>query len=149
MPDNERYKQQYMAEIQPHVQEQVVAVGMLNRAGAMARMGVRKVSPLASMVMGKKAKNASGGMPENVLVGITPTKVHLFSFKFRGRGVAVKELVDTWDRSDMQVAINDKATATRVKVTLPSEGREIEMEAMKGSGFNDEMLEQLTGVGIG
>ena len=149
MANTAKYLQRWTEAVQPHVQEQVVAVGMLNRVGGMARLGVGQISPAASMIMGKRAKTQSGGLPDHVMAAVTATKVHLFSYKQRSKKVVPKELLQTWDRSEMQLELTAKATATRLTVTLPSEDRTIELEALKATGFNDELLKELSGVPAG
>ena len=109
-------------------------------------MGVAQISPAAAMIMGSKAKAKSGGLPNNVMCAVTRTKVHLFSYKQRSKKVVPKELLDTWERSEMELDLNAKATATRLTVTLPSEDRTIELEALKATGFNDDLLQELSEV---
>jgi hypothetical protein len=139
---SEQWRERYLRALQPHVSEPVIGAGMLSRSGGVARMGVAKVSPLASVLMGARAKKASGGLPTNVLVAITADKVHLFDFSPRGMDFKIKGEVATWDRKEMRVTTEPKATATRVRVELP--GSAVELDAMKGGGgFNDEMIELL------
>jgi hypothetical protein len=55
-----------------------------------------------------------------------------------------KSLEDTWDRRQIQVRTEDKAMATRVLVDLPHEGRQLQLDATKGSGgMNEEVIRYL------
>jgi hypothetical protein len=49
-----------------------------------------------------------------------------------------------WDRRQIQVRSEDKAMATRVLVDLPHEGRQLQLDATKGSGgMNEEVIRYL------
>ena len=137
---SQQWRERYLQAVQPHVGEPVIAAGVLSRSGSVARMGVHKVSPLVGMIMGARAKKASGGLPTNVLVAVTADKVHLFDFSPRGTAFKIKNEVAVWERRKMRVTTEDKMTATRVRVELDG-GTTVELDAMKGGGgFNDEMI---------
>jgi hypothetical protein len=131
--------------VQPHVDEPVLACGAFSTAGSLTSVGVGKISPLASMLMRKKGKSKSGGLPTNVLVAVTATKAHIFGFSPRGSHVVVKNKVDEWDRRGMEISTEDKSFATRVFIHLPNEGRRLELDANKMSmGINEEVLRLLS-----
>jgi hypothetical protein len=130
---------------QPHVDEPVLACAAFSTAGALNSVGVGKASPIAGMLMRKSGKSKAGGLPTNVLVAVTATKAHLYSFKPRGSYVVIKDKVGEWDRSDMQIRTEDKSFATRLFITFPSEGRTIELDAAKGThGLNEEVVRLLS-----
>jgi hypothetical protein len=140
----EQWREVYLRAVQPYVDDPVLAAGMLSRSGGVARMGVAKVSPLAGLIMGARAKKASGGLPTNVIVAVTSQRVHLFDYSPRGTGFKVKREVATWARRNMRVTTEDKMTATRLRVELVDSGQTVELDAMKGGGgFNDELIELL------
>jgi hypothetical protein len=139
--DMAKWKQAYLDEVQPHVDEPIQVIGALSRVGGMTRLGVGKISPLASIAMGSRAKKASGNLPNNVVVAVTPTKVHVFDYAQKRSSIKVKDEVATWDRGSLKLTTEDKATAVRVNVELP-EGA-IQLEAVKGMGFNDELIGML------
>ena len=136
--DMAKWKQTYLDEIQPHVDEPIIVIGALSRVGGMTRLGVGKLSPIASIAMGSKAKKASGNLPNNVVAAVTATKVHLFDYAQKRSSIKVKDEVATWERGSLKITTEDKATAVRVNVELP-EGA-IRLEAIKGMGFNDELI---------
>ena len=137
--DMAKWKKTYLDEVQPHVDEPIEVIGALSRAGGMTRLGVGKISPLASIAMGSKAKKASGNLPNNVVAAVTATKVHLFDYAQKRSSIKVKSEVATWDRCSVRITTEDKATAVRVNVEFP-EGEAIQLEAVKGMGFNDELI---------
>ena len=141
--DMAKWKQAYLNEVQPHVDEPIVVLGALSRSGGYTRLGVGKISPIASIAMGSKAKKASGNLPNNVVAAVTATKVHLFDYAQKRSSIKVKGEVATWDRDSIRVTTEDKSTAVRVHVEFPEEGSAIDLEAVKGMGFNDELIGML------
>ena len=143
-----KYMQGMMRSAQQHVEEPVLACGLFTSSGGMTALGVGKVSPLAGMFVKSAGKKKAAGYPSNVMVTITPSKVHIFSFKHKRSGAEVKQPVDVWDRSTMRVSTEDKATVIRVHVELPEESRALELDATKSpSGVNEEVVRILAGAG--
>jgi hypothetical protein len=141
---NEEYRRIYRDAVQPFVSEPVIAIGVFNRPGGIGRIGVAKVSPLASMLMGRSAKKKSGGLPTTVIVAVTADKVHVFSYKPARSTPKIEEEVATWDRRGLTVRTEPTMTATRLLLGLP-DGESIELEWLKAGGdFNDEAVETLS-----
>jgi hypothetical protein len=141
---NEKYRAKYIESLQPHVPEPVIGVGVFNRPGAIGRMGVAKVSPLASLLMGKSAKKKSGGLSTNVAVAITATKAHVFDMKPKGTDMKVGDELAVWDRRGLKVRTEEKMTAARLFVDLP-DGSTTELEWLKGGGgFNEPAVRLLS-----
>ena len=79
MKSVEEYVAQYMAIVQEAVpDEKVVAVAMLSRPGSMGTVLLRRASMAAAAVANHGGKDASGGLPLNVMVGLTATRVMAF-----------------------------------------------------------------------
>jgi hypothetical protein len=140
-----KYMKQMIELHQGHVDEPILAASVFTTAGAMASMGVGMLSPLAGILMRKSGKKKAGGLPFNVSVVVTPTKVHIFEVKPSRGKMVPKSLEDTWDRRQIQVRTEDKAMATRVIVDFPGEGRQVQLDATKGSGgMSKEVIRYLT-----
>jgi hypothetical protein len=144
-----KYMRQMIDSVQGQISEPVLAASVFTTAGAMASMGVGMISPLAGMLMRRAGKKKAEGLPFNVGIFVTPTKVHVFEMKPSRGKMAPRELKQTWDRRQFQVSTEDKAMATKVVVDFPSEGRQVVLEAMKGSGgMNEEVIRYLSEPGL-
>jgi hypothetical protein len=140
-----KYMKQMMDTVQGQVDEQVLACSMFTTAGAMASMGVGMISPLAGILMRRSGKKKGDGLPINVGLVVTPTKVHVFGMKPSRGKMVPKSLEQTWERNQIQVRTEDKAMATKVVVDFPHEGRQVELEATKGSGgMSEEVIRYLS-----
>jgi hypothetical protein len=141
------YFDKITADVQPHVPEPVLAVGMFSRPGAISSGLLSFLSPLASMIKNRKAKKRSGGLPQNVVLAVTATTVHVFSFGYRGRSLRIKQEVATWARAGLQVSTEEKSLATRVRFRFAHDGSTVELDSQKGFGsgadFNDEVVRVL------
>ncbi|MCU1391188.1 MAG: hypothetical protein JWL72_4526 [Ilumatobacteraceae bacterium] len=77
-------------------EEQVLAVGVLTRAGSMKSMAVSQLSPLAGMIMRHRQKKRANGFPLTVLMAVTPTRLISFHYKPRGTSVKIVRKVAEW-----------------------------------------------------
>src|SRR5262245_39547308 len=79
--DVDKHLSQWTEELQPHIPEQLLAVGMLARAGQSMAGYVGMGSGIAGSVMRHQAKQKSGGLPQNVVAGLTPTRLYLWKWR--------------------------------------------------------------------
>jgi hypothetical protein len=136
MVDNQKYRDLYIAACQEHVGDPVRAVAVLSRPGAMTRMGVLNISPLASGVMGMSAKKQAGGLPHNVILAVTDSALHVFDYSPKRNSVKIKGEVATWNRADLQVKAADGKLATTLTFEF-SDGGQVQLEANNmGLEFN-------------
>jgi hypothetical protein len=147
MADMEKYRQKYLADVSAHIGQPVEAVGIFSRPGAMGSLFLGKVSPLAAMVKNKSAKGASGGLPQNVVIGVTATQVFVFGYKPRGTSLKLKDPIGVFERSGMRAeVVGNGALATRVRFHLPN-GDSIELDSNKmpgsSSDFNAPVVQAL------
>jgi hypothetical protein len=143
----EEYKQKYKEAAEPHVDEDVLAVGPFRRTGAGTRYGISKmqVGALAYGASTLLSKKKGGGLPSQVLLVVTPTKLVALDYKPRGRGFKVKGPAAAWERSGIKASSKRMNTTTRL--TLDADGDKIVMDA-EGMGDNpwaDEVIRQLGG----
>jgi hypothetical protein len=145
-----KYMQQMVDMTRDQVDEPILACSPgFTSVGAMASVGVSMVSPLAGILMRKSAKKKADGLPFNVGLVVTPTKVHVFEMRPKRGKMAPKSLEQTWDRRAIQVSTEDKAMATRVTVDFPQEGRRVQLDATKGSGgMSEEVIRYLSEPGL-
>jgi len=135
------YRQKLIDEVTPHCgSEPVEAVGLFRRGGAAATFVASKLGgglPYAAVALAKKKR--SGGMPERVILAVTPTKVHAFSWKMRGRNYRVKKEVAVWDRGGLRCSTAKAGTMTALTIESPAEGEKVRLV---GGGIQDDPWSQ-------
>lgn len=107
--------------------EQIVAAAMFRRGGAATRMGISYgglggIAYAASALMSKKQ---AGGLPDKALLVATPTKVHAYKVKPKGRGWKIGDEVAVWDRAGLRVSTEQKMGLTMLTVESPAEGEKV------------------------
>jgi len=145
--DTEKYRVKYLEQVSAHVGQPVEAVGIFSRPGAMGSMFLGKVSPLAAIIKNKSAKAKTGGLPQNVVIGVTADKVFLFGYKPRGTNLKLGDPIGVFERSAMRAeVVNQGALANRIRFHLPT-GDTIELDSnrMPGSSsdFNAPVVQAL------
>jgi hypothetical protein len=135
---NDKYRQKYIETVSAHVGEPVEAVGIFSRPGGMGSVAVLQVSPLASMIMSKKNKGKTGGLPQNVVVGVSATRLYVFGYKPRGTNLRLKDPIAVFDRSQVRAeVVGQGVMATRVRFHLPG-GDAIELDSNRMPGSSDD-----------
>jgi hypothetical protein len=148
MADIEKYRRQYLQDVSAHVGMPVEAVGIFSRPGAMGSMFTGKVSPLAAMIRNKSNKSKTGGLPQNVVIGVTADKVFVFGYKPKGTSLKLGDPIGVFDRAAMRAEVVGQSTlATRIRFHLPT-GDSIELDSNKMPGsksdFNAPVVEALS-----
>jgi hypothetical protein len=137
---------------QPHVPEPVVAASILQPAGSMGNLGLGKISPLAAMIMKKKANKKAGGLArdsafstEQAFIVVTAHRVYAFNSKRAGREWKVLDPVGSWDRNDLTVTKTPGKLTTKVALDIGATGEHYELEAttMADQGVSSALLEAL------
>lgn len=143
----EEYAEKYKQAAEPHVSEEVLAVGPFRRTGAATKMGISKlqVGALAYGAATMAGKKKAGGLPSQFLLVVTPSKLVALDYKPRGRGFKVKGEAASWDRSGLKASTDRRQTTTRL--TLEAGGDKIVCDA-EGLGDNpwaDAVISELKG----
>jgi hypothetical protein len=137
-----KYMKQWIETAQSLVPEEVLACGMFTNAGAMQTLTSGAVSPAVGYF--KKAYNKevlSGGLPFNIAVAVTASKIYILEAKPKATKMSVKRVAEVWERGRFQIETEDKMTATRVTITWAEDGRQIQLDAPKhNGGVNEEIL---------
>jgi hypothetical protein len=145
------YKAKLLEEVSPHCNgEEVEAVGLFRRGGSSASFAASKLGGgLPYAAVGMMRKKRSGGMPDKVILAVTPTKLYAFSWKQKGRGYKVKDEVAVWDRTGIRCSSAKAGNMTALTVESPGEDEKIRMV---GGGIQDdpwslEVMEKLGAAG--
>src|SRR5262245_28558971 len=112
----EEWRGKFKEGVQPHVDEEVLAVGPFRPTGAGTKMAISRVQAgaLAYGAAHMFGKKKAGGLPGKFLLAVTPSKLHAFNYKSKTKGPDVKEEVASWDRAGLRVSTERLQTTTRV-----------------------------------
>jgi hypothetical protein len=144
---NEKYRARYLETVSEKLGEPAEAVGMFTRPGSMGTVMAAQVSAVAAGVMGSRGADRAGGLPLNVIVGVTASKIYVFPYKPKGFGIKLKDPVVVWDRSEIRVErLKEGTLANRLRFHLPG-GESIELDSTKmpgsSSDFNAPLIDLL------
>lgn len=121
------YRGQMRTLAEEKVSEPVVAAAMVRRGGAGAKMAVSHAG-LGGLVYGAIAlfqKKQAGGLPDKALLVATPTKLHAYKAKVKGRGFQAGDEVAVWDRAGLRASTEPKMGLTMLTIESPAEGEKV------------------------
>jgi hypothetical protein len=137
----DEWREKYRELVRPHVDEEVIAAAGFRHGGAATRMAISKAQLGAIAYAGSKlfSKKKAGGLPERVMLVVTPTKLYAFDYGFKGRRHKIKEEVAVWDRAGLHISTEQKGGMTALTISSPGEG---EKATLVGAGVKDDPLSQ-------
>ena len=144
------YRKKLVDEVTPHCGgEPVEAVGLFRRGASSASFAASKMGGglvYAGVALARKKR--SGGMPDKVILAVTPTKLYAFTWKMKGRNYRVKDEVAVWDRAGLRCATSKAGHMTALEIESPAEG---EKARLVGGGVQDDpwALEVMSALGAG
>ena len=144
--------EQQVATIQAAVPEPLVAIAGLQPAGTWGSFGLTKLSPAGGMFRQHQANQAAGaltsrkGMRANrqTYLALTADKLYALDTKIKGRGIQVLGTLAEWNRADVRVQTIPGRLATKVIIDH-TDGGHYELESTNISGYNQPLLDALTG----
>jgi len=155
IPTPAEQRETYLAQLQPHVPEPILAVGFLATAGYTAGMikdysiggSIGMISPLAGWLFRRKKVANRIEASENLLTAVTASGIYLFSFPMRGEAFVVSGPPTVWNRADVRVTAEaPKKLAQRIHVEH-RDGRKDEYDIATGirewATFSDAMRDLL------
>ncbi|MEO8093261.1 MAG: hypothetical protein ABI726_11225 [bacterium] len=83
---------------------------------------------LGALVYGAVAlfhKKQAGGLPDKAMLVATPTKVHAYKVRIKGRDWKVGDEVAVWDRAGLRASTAQKSGLTMLTVESPTEGEKV------------------------
>src|SRR5256885_16132477 len=104
-----KWKNDLWQEAEPHLEgEQLVAVAPFRRGGGTASYAASKAGGgLPDLIINLFSKKQAGGLPQQVMLAVTPTKLHAFKWKPRGRDLGICEGGGGWGRAPPQVCARE------------------------------------------
>jgi hypothetical protein len=128
--------------VAPHVNgEEVVAAAAFRRGGASAGMVASKAQLGGLVYAGVKLlnKKKAGGLPERVMLVVTPAKLYALNFGFKGRDYKIKDEAAVWERAGLKVSSERRSGMTALTIESPGEG---EKATLVGVGVKDDPISQ-------
>jgi hypothetical protein len=128
--------------VAPHVNgEEVVSAAAFRRGGASASMVASKAQLGGIVYAGIKMlnKKKAGGLPERVMLVVTPDKLYALNFGFKGRDYKIKGEAAVWDRAGLKISTERKTGMTALTIESPTEG---EKATLVGVGVKDDPISQ-------
>jgi hypothetical protein len=128
--------------VAPHVNgEEVISAAAFRRGGASASMIASKAQLGGVVYAGIKLlnKKKAGGLPERVMLVVTPDKLYALNFGFKGRDYKIKGEAAVWDRPGLKISTERKSGMTALTIESPTEG---EKATLVGVGVKDDPISQ-------
>lgn len=127
-----KFRKQLADSVRPLVGgEDVVAVGAFRQGGFGGQLAAAQLSGAAAAVTALLRRKKAGGLPHNVLLAVTPTRVFAFAQKMGGRNhLAPKEQVAVWDRAGLCITTEKKLGLTNLTIESPAEGEKATLVPM-------------------
>jgi hypothetical protein len=136
------YSQKYRELVEPHVDgEEVLAAAAFRRGGASANYVASKaqLGGIVYAAISLFRKKKAGGLPERVMLAVTPNKLHAFNVSIRGSSFKIKEEAAVWDRPAIKVSTDRSGGMTALTIESPGEG---EKATLVGAGIKDDPISQ-------
>src|SRR5256885_5294562 len=113
-----KWKNDLWQEAEPHLEgEQLVAVAPFRRGGGTASYAASKAGGgLPYLIINLFRKKAAGGLPESIMLAVTPTRLYAFKRKARGSKMVVTDEVGVWDRSALRVSTDQSGGMTKLTI---------------------------------
>jgi len=120
--------------------EEVIAAAGFRRGGASANYVASKAQMGGLVYAGIKMlrKKQAGGLPEKVMLAVTPSRLHAFKLGFRGRDHKLGDEVGRWDRRGLKISSDRSGTMTSLTIESP-DGQKA---TLVGIGVKDDPVSQ-------
>ena len=121
------YTERFRVMAQERVSEPVIAVGPFRRGGAASSFAISKgqLGGLVYAANSLRNKMKAGGLPQTAFLVVTPSKLHAFKYKMRGRNYKLGDEVAVWDRPGLRVSTEPKMGLTMLTIESPAEGEKV------------------------
>jgi hypothetical protein len=117
--------------------EEVLAAGGFRQGGASANYVASKAQLGGLVYAGIKMlrKRQAGGLPDKVLLAVTPSRIHAFKLNIRGRNYKIGDEVAVWERPGLKISTGQGGGMTTLTIESPAEG---EKATLVGIGVRDD-----------
>jgi hypothetical protein len=141
------YSEKWRQMASRQVEEPVIASGPFRRGGAAMGSAISHshVGGLFYAANSLFNKKKAGGLPSKVFLVVTPTKVHAFKYRIKGRDYALKEEAAVWDRAGLKVSTQPKMGLTMLTIESAAEGEKATLApgGVKDTPLTDDVINAL------
>jgi hypothetical protein len=142
------YREKFRAMAAERVDEPVLAVGPFRHAGAASSYAISKAQ-LGAVVYAANAlrrKKKAGGLPGKLFLVVTPTKLHAFTYKQKGRDFVLKDEAAVWDRVGIEISTKPEAGLTMLTIAAPAGSESVTLApgGVKDDPWTREVIGVLT-----
>jgi hypothetical protein len=120
--------------------EQLLAAGGFRQGGATASYAASKAQLGGLVYAGVKMmrKKKAGGLPDKVMLAVTPEKLYAYKLKV-GRDYKLGEEVAVWDRAGLRISTEKGSGMTALTIESPAEE---EKATLVGISVRDDPVSQ-------
>jgi hypothetical protein len=117
--------------------EEVLAAAGFRQGGASASYAASKAQLGGLVYAGIKMlrKQQAGGLPDKVILAVTPNRIYAFKLKLRGRDYKLAGEVGRWERAAVEVSTGSGSGMTTLTIEAPAEGAKA---TLVGIGVRDD-----------
>ena len=119
------WERKYRDALQPLVDEPVLAGGVFYRTGGWSAVAMGPFSGLAAVISRGIGKRRAGGLPNQFLLAVTPTRVHAFKCSLAYGDVEARDELAVWERSGLTVTAEETSVNTKVVLERSSGGERV------------------------
>jgi hypothetical protein len=119
------WEQKYREAVQPQLDEPLLKAGLFYRTAGFASLALGPFSGLASLVAMGVGKKRAGGLPNQFVVAVTPTRVHAFKCSIAYNKIKIKQELAVWSRTGLRVSAEETAVNTKVTIESPADNERI------------------------
>lgn len=125
--------------------EEVLAAAGFRQGGASANYAASKAQMGGLVYAGIKMlrKKKAGGLPEKVMLAVTPQRLYAFKLSV-GRGYKLGDEVGNWERAGLKVSADASGGMTALTIESPSTGEKATLVGI--SVKDDPVSQELIGV---
>jgi hypothetical protein len=141
---------QYIALVQPHIRSSVLAAGVLSTVNSLRDTLLGRRSPGVEsnrrvVPMATGAVRVVPVLPATMIVGLTASHLHCFSYRMQGRELHPQDEVACFARCGMQAQFKSSGMTDRLDLLI-GEYRIVPFESMRGIEVNRDLFRHLLGV---
>lgn len=129
--------------------EEVLAAAGFRQGGASANYAASKAQLGGLVYAGIKAlrKKQAGGLPDKVLLAVTPNRILAYKLKLRGRKHEVGEEVAVWERPAVKISTGSGGGMTTLTIESPAESAKATLVAIgvRDDPVSAEVIDLLQG----
>jgi len=106
--------------------EEIVAAGAFRRGGASGSYAASKAGGgLVYAAVSLERKKKAGGLPDKVLLALTPDNLYAYKLKTGRKGYTAEKEVARWQRAGLRISSEQKMGLTNLTIESPAEGEKV------------------------